>query len=78
MPLANNDSSELTRVRRAMALASFQVANSAAVTAGRSVRREQTVLQTLDIVTARRQGVCYCVTGGNPGGQVACNCSGFK
>lgn len=78
MPLANNDSSELTRVRRAMALASFQVANAAAVNAGRSVRREQTSFETLDVVTARRQGVCYCVTGGNPGGQSGCGCGGFK
>jgi hypothetical protein len=60
MPTINRDASELTRKRRAMALYAFNSVNSAAVNAGTSMRREQVNTQTLDIVTARKQGGCYC------------------
>lgn len=78
MPPANRDASELTRRRKAMALYAFQQANSAAVVAGTSVLREQPQFGTLDIVTLRKQGGCFCATQGtydfNGGG--ACGCRG--
>lgn len=43
-----------------MALNAFATANTAAVTAGLSVLREQPSTQTLDVVVARQQGGCYC------------------
>jgi hypothetical protein len=78
MPPANRDASELTRRRKAMALYAFQQANSSAVVAGRSVLREQAQFSTLDIVTLRKQGGCFCAAQGtydfNGGG--ACGCRG--
>jgi len=56
MPPANRDSSELTRKRRAMALNAYKVQ----LTASGSIRPEQTAYGTLDVVTARKQGGCYC------------------
>jgi len=78
MPPANRDASELTRRRKAMALYAFNQANSAAVTAGTSVLREQAQFATLDIVTLRKQGGCFCTAAAagtydfNGGG--ACGC----
>jgi hypothetical protein len=58
MPVANRDSSELTRGRRAMALYSF--ANTLRNQNGNSVRREQPNTQVLNVFTEARQGGCYC------------------
>ena len=80
MPPRNSDSSDLTRKRRAMALYAYNSVNSAAVTAGTSVRREQNAFATLDVVTARKQGGCYCSDLRNGlydrGGD--CGCGGAK
>jgi hypothetical protein len=81
MPPANRDASELTRKRRAMALYAFNTANSGAVTAGYSVQREQSRYQTLDVVTARQQGGCYCaaINSSNGGYDLtSCGCGGFN
>jgi hypothetical protein len=80
MPPRNTDSSDLTRKRRAMALYAFSSANEPFVNAGTSVRREQTAFATLDVVTARKQGGCYCTDLRNGtydrGGD--CGCGGAK
>lgn len=60
MPLGNRDASELTRRRKAMALNAWKTNTDAANTNGTIVRREQTSSVTLDIVTQRKQGGCYC------------------
>ena len=73
MPPANRDASELTRRKRSMALYTFASANTAAVNAGTSVRREQNAFPTLDIVTLRKQGGCYCAGYYDKNG---CNCGG--
>ena len=65
MPVTNADSSNLTRVRRAMALNAYQAQQAAAVQAGTSVRKEQNSDVTLDVVVARNQGGCYCAASGN-------------
>jgi hypothetical protein len=75
MPVSNYDSSNLTRVRRAMALSAYQVVQAAAVNAGTSVRREQTSDATLDVVVARRQGECYCATAGTYTNNGGCSCN---
>jgi len=75
MSTANYNSSDLTRVRRAMALAAFNTANAAAVNAGRSVQREQNTSQTLDVVVARNQGICYCNGEGLNQGSPGCGCN---
>jgi hypothetical protein len=75
MPVSNYDSSDLTRVRRAMALSAFQVKQAAAVNAGTSVQPEQRVYATLDVVTARRQGECYCATAGTYNNNGGCSCN---
>ena len=75
MSTANYNSSDLTRVRRAMALAAFNTANAAAVTAGTSVQREQVNTQTLDIVVARNQGICYCTQQGQYALSGGCGCN---
>ncbi len=81
MPPANRDASELSRKRRAMALYAFNNANSAAVTAGYSVQREQSREQTLDVVTARKMGGCYCAAINSASGGYgisSCGCGGFN
>jgi hypothetical protein len=75
MPVANYDSSDLTRVRRAMALYSFQSRNVAAVNAGTSVQPEQPRNATLDVVVARNQGGCYCATAYTYDGKNGCGCN---
>lgn len=60
MPPANRDSSDLTRRRRAGVLAAWAAANTSAVNAGASVRREQPTTQSLEVVVQRQQGACYC------------------
>jgi hypothetical protein len=78
MPVSNYDSSELTRVRRAMALSAYQTTQAASVIAGTSVRKEQTSLTTLDVVVARNQGGCYCANAGNYGNNPGCGCNVTK
>ena len=78
MPVSNYDSSELTRVRRAMALSAYQSTQAASVLAGRSVRKEQTSSVTLDVVVARNQGECYCATAGVYGNNRGCGCNVTK
>ena len=75
MPVANYNASELTRVRRAMALYAFQSQNVIAVNAGTSVRPEQTSSGTLDVVVARNQGGCYCATAYTYDGKNGCGCN---
>lgn len=75
MPVSNFDSSDLTRVRRAMALAAYQTTQAAAVQAGTSLRVEQTSSQTLDVVTARRQGGCYCADAYTYTNKNTCGCN---
>ena len=75
MSTANYTSSDLTRIRRAMALAAFNTANAAAVNAGTSVQREQATSQTLDVVVARNQGICYCNGEGLNRGAPGCGCN---
>ena len=60
MPPANRDSSELTRRRTTMALYAWKSNTDAANTTGNFVRREQPFYGTLDVVTQRKQGGCYC------------------
>ena len=60
MPLANRDSSELTRRRNAMSLNAWKTDNDAANTTGSSVRREQASDVVLTVVTQRNMGGCYC------------------
>jgi hypothetical protein len=78
MPVSNYDSSELTRVRRAMALSAYQATQAAAVISGASVRKEQTSSVTLDVVVARNQGICYCATAGTYGNNPGCGCNVTK
>ena len=75
MPVANYDSSELTRVRRAMALYAFQSRNVVAVNAGTSVQPEQARNATLDVVVARNQGGCYCATAYTYDDKKSCGCN---
>lgn len=60
MSTRNYDASYLTLKKQAKALYAYNAANSAAVAAGTSVRREQPSQQTLDVVTLRMQGGCIC------------------
>ena len=60
MPVANRDCSELTRRRNAMALYGWKSQTETANTNGNFVRREQATSVTLDVVTQRKQGGCYC------------------
>ena len=62
MPPANRDSSELTRKRREMALYAYASANTSAVNAGTSVRREQPTVQMAEVIVQRKQGGCYCAS----------------
>ena len=73
MPVTNTDASQLTRQRRAMALAAF---NTTAVNVnGQPVRREQVNTQTLDIVVARNLGICYCASFPNYANNGGCGCN---
>jgi myo-inositol-hexaphosphate 3-phosphohydrolase len=58
-----------------MALWAYQNVQSAAVTAGKSVRQEQVNTQTLDVVVARNQGACYCANFPNYGRNGGCGCN---
>jgi hypothetical protein len=60
MPVANRDSSELTRARRAMTLYGYNSQLDALKQTTNIVRREQPTSQILNVVTERRQGGCYC------------------
>ena len=60
MPVANRDSSELTRARRAMTLYGYNSQLDALKQTTNLVRREQPTSQILNVVTERRQGGCYC------------------
>jgi len=60
MPPANRDSSELTRRRTAKALYAWKSNTDSANATGNFVRREQATFGTLDVVTQRKQGGCYC------------------
>jgi len=75
MPVTNYSASELTRVRRAMALYAFQSQNVVAVNNGTSVRPEQARNATLDVVVARNQGGCYCATAYTYTGKNGCGCN---
>ena len=59
MPLANRDSSDLTRKRGSKTLYGWYSGNKSAVLAG-GVYREQPNTQTLDVATKRQLGACYC------------------
>ena len=73
MPTTNRDASELTRKRRAMVLYGFKQQ----LDASNSVRPEQTQSVTLDVVTARKQGGCYCTTLQNEQyDKTSCGCGG--
>lgn len=73
MPVSNTDASELTRQRRAMALAAFN--NTSVMVNGQPVRREQPNTQTLDVVVARNQGICYCADFPNYANNGGCGCN---
>lgn len=80
MPTTVYDASLLTFRNQAKALFGFNRANTAAVTAGTSVKREQPTFQSGLVIITRRQGGCFCVTdlsGGNPNSAApgACNCA---
>jgi len=75
MPVTNYSASELTRVRRAMALYAYQSQNVVAVNNGSSVRREQPTNATLDVVVARNQGGCSCATAYTYDGKNGCGCN---
>jgi hypothetical protein len=73
MPTTNFDASELTRKRRAMVLYGFKQQ----LDASNSVRPEQTQSVTLDVVTARKQGGCYCTALQNEEyNKNSCGCGG--
>lgn len=73
MPTTNFDASELTRKRRAMVLYGFKQQ----LNASNSVRPEQTQSVTLDVVTARKQGGCYCTALQNGEyDKTSCGCGG--
>lgn len=76
MPPANRDSSELTRRRNAMSMYGWRANVDAANTNGTIVRREQPFFGTLDIITQRKMGGCYCAAQGtydfNGGGGCGC------
>ena len=77
MPTRNTDSSDLTRKRQAKALYAFASVAAAGVQAGTSVRREQNAFATLDVVTARKQGGCYCAeSAAGIYDKSGCNCGG--
>jgi uncharacterized low-complexity protein len=82
MPVANRDSSELTRARRAMTLYAYVNALNAAQATSNNVRREQPTSQTSVVHVEARQGACYCaavsagtyILGGKSGpGSCGCN-----
>ncbi len=60
MPTRNNDASYLTQRLQARVLYGFNAARQAAVNAGTSVRPEQASQPTLDVITLRKQGGCFC------------------
>lgn len=65
MPTAIYDSSYLTFRRRAGVLNAYKSSlDTASTTDYNVVRKEQPTLQTLEVVTTRRQGGCFC-TGGS-------------
>lgn len=69
MPTGNYDSSLLTQRRRNYAIYTWNRINSAAVTAGVSVRREQPDTQLQTVVTYRHQVSANT----NPGAECPCS-----
>ena len=76
MSTRNTDASLITKIRQAKALYAFNNSLQQAQNAGAVVLSEQPNTQTLDVVTLRKQGGCFCTTTGNvydfSGG--ACGC----
>ena len=76
MSTRNTDASYMTQIRKARALYAYNRQIQQAQDLGTTSRQEQTNTQTLDIVTLRKQGGCFCSTTGNvyefSGG--ACGC----
>lgn len=66
MPTAIYDSSYLTFRKRAGVLAGYNAALQAGALSNYNiVRREQTSEPTLEVVTTRRQGGCFCTDAAN-------------
>jgi hypothetical protein len=64
MPTTNYDSSLVSTQRRAKALYAYNSQLAVQKQAMASVQREQLTTQTLDIVTLRKQGGCFCAANG--------------
>jgi hypothetical protein len=62
MPTAVYDASLVTFRARSKALYAFNAANTAAVNAGASVKREQPTFQSAEVLLVRKQGGCFCAT----------------
>ena len=60
MPVANRDSSELTRARRAMILYAYASNLQRVQAVSNTVRREQGNGPVSNVYTEGRQGACYC------------------
>jgi hypothetical protein len=67
MPVANRDSSELTRARRALTLYSYANVLRTVQTSSNVVLREQPSLQASAVYAEARQGACYCANSANNG-----------
>lgn len=64
MPTTNYDSSLISTQRKAKALYAYNSQLVASQQTANTVRREQPNTQTLDIVTLRKQGGCFCAANG--------------
>jgi hypothetical protein len=60
MPTRNTDASYITERRRAMALYAYNKQLQDKLNTGSYARPEQTSMATLDVITARKQGGCFC------------------
>ena len=65
MSTRNTDASLITKIRQAKALYAYNNEIQKAQDSGTTSRQEQLTNQTLDVVTLRKQGGCYCSTTGN-------------
>jgi hypothetical protein len=71
MGTGNHDASRVTQRKRAITMYSWNAANNAAITAGKSVRREQSGSQLGELVTYRNITKAY----STPATLGACPCS---
>jgi hypothetical protein len=60
MSTRNTDASLITKIRQAKALYAYNTELQQAQNNNATTRQEQTNTQTLDVVTLRKQGGCYC------------------